>query len=239
MPPRRVLAPLAIAAPCDGRSAAARSRSSTGRPPTTGRRPSSTAPPATGSRCSTTVAAAIALLDAVGVATRLGRAIRAPATGSRKGDAIAFGAGAALLAASAAYGFKKTSECREAEADLVRRDARVHGRAWRRSRLELPRFPMIRGSRILAAVAPSVSPGRAPGPGGAGDRPRPGSSPWDGANARKMTGEHAIDAPRHQDADIYVRNSVRSPSLDRRARPCLNRSTMVPRLHIAPQRSAP
>jgi len=66
-----------------------------------------------------TVASTIGLLDAVSFAT--GSNDASTATGSRKGDAIAFGAGAALLAASAAYGYRKTSECREAEADLVRR----------------------------------------------------------------------------------------------------------------------
>lgn len=42
-------------------------------------------------------------------------------TGSRTGEAITFGVTAAVLAASAAYGFNKTSQCRDALADLVRR----------------------------------------------------------------------------------------------------------------------
>lgn len=42
-------------------------------------------------------------------------------TTSRTGEAVTFGVTAAVLAASAAYGFNKTSQCREALADLVRR----------------------------------------------------------------------------------------------------------------------
>lgn len=42
-------------------------------------------------------------------------------TASRTGEAVTFGVTAAVLAASAAYGFSKTSQCREALADLVRR----------------------------------------------------------------------------------------------------------------------
>ncbi len=63
-----------------------------------------------------TVASTIALLDAVSFTTGSTNDA-STTTGSRKGDLIAFGAGAALLATSAAYGYKKTSECRQAEAD--------------------------------------------------------------------------------------------------------------------------
>jgi hypothetical protein len=40
---------------------------------------------------------------------------------ARLATGITYGAAAALFAASAAYGFKKTSECREAQAELVAR----------------------------------------------------------------------------------------------------------------------
>ena len=62
---------------------------------------------------------ALSVVDAVVAGSSSGST--STSTGSGKGDAIAFAATAALLGASAAYGYKKTSECREAEAELVRR----------------------------------------------------------------------------------------------------------------------
>jgi hypothetical protein len=63
--------------------------------------------------------AALSVVDAVVAGT--GGDGSSTSTGSNKGDAITFAATAALLGASAAYGYKKTSECRVAEAELVRR----------------------------------------------------------------------------------------------------------------------
>jgi hypothetical protein len=68
------------------------------------------------------VGGALFLIDGVAAATGgSASGSGSTATGSTKGDVITFAAGAALLGASAAYGYKKTAECRDAEADLVRR----------------------------------------------------------------------------------------------------------------------
>lgn len=45
----------------------------------------------------------------------------ATASGAQAANVVAYGATAALLAASAAYGFSKTSRCREAQAELLAR----------------------------------------------------------------------------------------------------------------------
>ncbi|HTB60966.1 MAG TPA: hypothetical protein VLC06_24015 [Polyangia bacterium] len=66
------------------------------------------------------VAATIALLDALSWGTGVAADSNGFA-GSRTSNTIGFAAGAVLLGASAAYGFKKTSECRDAEGELVRR----------------------------------------------------------------------------------------------------------------------
>ena len=62
---------------------------------------------------------ALSAVDAVVAGT--GGGSSSSTTGSSKADAITFAASAVLLGASAAYGYKKTAECRDAEAELVRR----------------------------------------------------------------------------------------------------------------------
>ena len=125
-----------------------------------------------------TAAAAIGLIDALSFAT--GSTNDLSTTGSRKGDAIAFGAGAAVLAASAAYGFKKTSECREAQADLVRRTPVFTGAPGPFA----PQAPQVPYDPWVA------HPSRPPAAGAAGPQPPPqapaapatvpgaDSSPW-------------------------------------------------------------
>jgi hypothetical protein len=127
------------------------------------------------------VVAAGALLDAVGAGAGSSSFVNNDGTMStssaRTSVAIAYGAGAALLAASAGYGFKKTSECRDAEADLIRRT---------------PVSPVFTGGPPLMAprgpydpwvahppVAPVAPPALAP-PTTAPGAPAPApSSPWD------------------------------------------------------------
>ena len=138
-----------------------------------------------------TVAATLVLLDAVTFATESGSDGNTT-TGSRTGNAIVLGAGAALLAASAAYGYKKTSECREAEADLLRRTPVFTGAPgpfapqgpqgsrgpydpWVARPPGEPMLPMV-------PVAPGASPAVAP-PAATG--PATGSSPWDGPSTGK------------------------------------------------------
>ena len=124
-----------------------------------------------------TVGATIGLLDAVSFATNSTNDLST--TGSRKADAIAFGAGAALLAASAAYGFKKTSECREAQADLLRRTPVFTGAPG-------PFAPRVPQTPYDPWVAPPVAPPVVPqGPPAPATAPATGSSPRDGANPGK------------------------------------------------------
>jgi hypothetical protein len=60
-----------------------------------------------------------ALVDAV--AAGAGSSTFGSSVGTRRAEAITFGAEALLLGASSAYGYQKTSECRKAEAELQRR----------------------------------------------------------------------------------------------------------------------
>jgi len=128
-----------------------------------------------------TVGATIGLLDALSFATNSTNDLST--TGSRKGDAIAFGAGAALLAASAAYGFKKTSECREAQADLLRRTPVFTGAPGPFA----PRVPQTPYDPWVAppAAAPVVVPVAPQGPPAPATAPATGSSPSDGAGPGK------------------------------------------------------
>jgi hypothetical protein len=98
------------------------------------------------------------------------------ATGSGKGDLITFAASAALLGASAAYGYKKTSECRDAEAELVRRTPPTPTLAPRPYYAPpVPFDPWV----PHPAIAPAPPPG-APAPA---PPPPPGaSSVWDSKN---------------------------------------------------------
>ncbi len=121
------------------------------------------------------VVSALSLLDAVAAGTD---GSGTTATGSSKADLITFAAGAALLGASAAYGYKKTGECRDAETQLM---------------LRTPPTPTLAPSPYFAppvpydpwlphpAVAPlpTLPPPAAP-------PPSPGASPgWNGGSPAK------------------------------------------------------
>ena len=177
MPRRRVLAPLAIAVlstTFGGCSFAFVN----GPPPNHRTSPFFACTSSNGVPMLDTIAASIGLLDAASFAT--GSASNSNTTGSRTGDAIVLGAGAALLATSAAYGFKKTSECREAEEELLRRTPVT------------PQGPF--GARAPAApqgpydpwVAHPPAPTAAPQvPAAPATTPAADSSPWDGATPGK------------------------------------------------------
>ena len=125
-----------------------------------------------------TVAATIGLLDAVSFATDSGSE-GSTTTGSKMGNVIALGAGAALLAASASYGYKKTSECREAEADLVRRTPVFTGASG-------PFAPQGSQGPYDPWVAHGpFAPGAPPAPAPPVSAPATGTSPWDGASRGK------------------------------------------------------
>jgi hypothetical protein len=134
------------------------------------------------------------LIDTIGAGTASGAFANSSgntSASSRAGNAIALGAGAALLAASAGYGFKKTSECREAEDDLIRRApvAPTFTGAPRQLAPPVPYDPWVARPPV-APDSPSVvpdSPPVAPRPPAAttiapgAPAPAPSSpSPWDG-----------------------------------------------------------
>ncbi|HEY4394180.1 MAG TPA: hypothetical protein VGP64_08960 [Polyangia bacterium] len=101
-------------------------------------------------------------------------------TGSNKGDAITFAATAALLGASAAYGYKKTAECRTAEAELVRRTPPAPVLAPQPYlRPPVPYDPWLPHPAATPAPAPAAL-----GPGAASPAPPPPArgSAWDGEN---------------------------------------------------------
>jgi len=129
-----------------------------------------------------TIAATIVLLDGVSIATS-SVSDSNTTTGSRKGDAITLGAATAVLAASAAYGFKKTSECREAEADLVRRTPVFTGAPGPFA----PRAPQAPYDPWVAhpAAPPAVAPAAPQTPAAPPTVPSTRSSPWDGATPGK------------------------------------------------------
>jgi hypothetical protein len=119
-------------------------------------------------------AGALSLVDAVAAGTG---GSGSSATGSGKADLITFAAGAALLGASAAYGYKKTAECRDAEAQLV---------------LRTPPAPTLAPSPFYAPPVPydpwvphpAVAPAPTPPPSAA-PPPSPGVSPWNGGSPAK------------------------------------------------------
>jgi hypothetical protein len=127
------------------------------------------------------VGSTLALLDAVSFATSSTNDLST--TGSRRGDAIAFGVGAAVLAASAAYGYKKTSECREAQADLLRRTPVFTGAPDPFA----PRGPQVLYDPWVAhpPAAPAAAPAGPRVPASPAAAPATGSSPWDGATPAK------------------------------------------------------
>jgi hypothetical protein len=178
MPCRRLLGPLAIAALSTAFGGC--SFAFVNGPPANHRTsPFFTCTSSNGVPMLDTVAATLVLLDAVTFATESGSDGNTT-TGSRTGNAIVLGAGAALLAASAAYGHKKTSECREAEVDLVRRTPMFTGTPGPFAP-QNPYDPWVAHSAATPA-APGASPALAP-PGGV--PPATGSSPWDGASPGK------------------------------------------------------
>jgi hypothetical protein len=96
-------------------------------------------------------------------------------TGSNKGDLVTFAASAALFGASAAYGYKRTAECRDAEALLVKRT---------------PPAPMLAPTPYLPPPVPldpwvphpdviPVAPPPGPAPPVARPPPAGGKSAWD------------------------------------------------------------
>ena len=140
-----------------------------------------------------TIAATIGLLDAVGFAAGSGSDSNTT-VGSRTDTAIFLGAGAAVLAASAAYGYKKTSECREAEADLVRRTPVFTGAPspFAPRAPQAPYDPWVVHAPIPAAAAPTApqapaaaAPTAPQAPAAPATVPATGSSPWDGATPGK------------------------------------------------------
>ena len=120
------------------------------------------------------VAGALSLLDAVAAGTD---GSGSTATGSGKADLITFAVGAALLGASAAYGYKKTGECRDAETQLMLRTPPTPTLAPGYPP-PVPFDPWV----PHPAVAPVPAPG-APAPAPA---PSPGASRgWDSENPAK------------------------------------------------------
>jgi hypothetical protein len=177
MPRRKLLGPLAIAALSTAFSGCSFAFVN-GPPPDHRTSPFFTCTSGNGVPMLDTVAATLVLLDAVTFATESGSDGNTT-TGSRTGNAIVLGAGAALLAASAAYGYKKTSECREAEVDLVRRTPVFTGAPGPFAPQNPQNLydPWVAHSAATPA-APGASPPVAP-PGAV--PPATGSSPSDGS----------------------------------------------------------
>jgi hypothetical protein len=132
-----------------------------------------------------TAAATVGLLDAVAFATGSGSDSNTT-TGSRSGNAIAAGAVAAIFAASAAYGYKKTLECREAEVDLLRRTPVFTG-APGPFAPRAPQAPQAPYDPWVArpAAPPAVEPAAPQVPTAPATSPALDSSPWDGATPGK------------------------------------------------------
>jgi hypothetical protein len=131
-----------------------------------------------------TIAATIGLLDAVGFAT--GSVSDSNSSGARTGNALALGGGAAVLAASAAYGYKRTSECREAQADLSRRTPVFTGGAgpFGPRPSQGPQGPQSPPYDPWVAH-PLVAPTTPLAPSAPATGPATDSSPWDGAASSK------------------------------------------------------
>ncbi len=133
--------------------------------------------------------AAGAVIDAVGAGAGSSSFVTNNGTTSssstRASAAIAYGASAALLAVSAGYGFKKTSECRDAEADLVRRTT-VAPAFTGASRMLAPPVPYDPWVAHPPGAAPDLTPAPAapttdPGPPAtAPSSSSSSSSPWGG-----------------------------------------------------------
>jgi hypothetical protein len=119
---------------------------------------------------------ALAVVDAVLAGS--GQTTTDSSTGSRKGDVITFAATAALLGASAAYGYKKTAECRDAEAELVRRTPPTPIFVPSPYRPPVPYDPWVPHPAV-APVAPAAPPAAA---APAAAPPASRGSPWDSAN---------------------------------------------------------
>jgi hypothetical protein len=188
MPARRLLGPLAIAALSTALGGCSFAFVN-GPPPNHRTSPFFTCTSSNGVPMLDAVAATIALLDAASFATDSGSE-SSTTTGSKTGNAIVLGAGAALLAASAAYGYKKTSECREAEADLVRRTPVFTSApgpfATRGPPAAYDPWVAHPASAGAAAAAGPVAPGASPAPVPPGAKASaPGSSPWDGTSPGK------------------------------------------------------
>jgi hypothetical protein len=196
MPARRPLGPLAIAALSTALGGCSFAFVN-GPPPNHRTSPFFTCTSSNGVPMLDAVAATIALLDAASFATDSGSE-SSTTTGSKTGNAIVLGAGAALLAASAAYGYKKTSECREAEADLVRRTpvfTSAPGPFAPRGPYDpwvahpAPAAAAAAGASGAAAAPPAAgtaAPGTPPAPSPPGAKASaPGSSPWDAESPGK------------------------------------------------------
>ncbi|HVV53134.1 MAG TPA: hypothetical protein VHO06_25985 [Polyangia bacterium] len=112
-----------------------------------------------------------AVVDAIGVASDAAAFSSSPS--ARRADLVTYGAAAALFVTSAAYGFKKTSACREAKVELARR--------LPPPALALP--PPVPPDPWIAPAPPppAPSPGAAPPPAPAA--PPGGASPWEAAPA--------------------------------------------------------
>ncbi len=180
MPPRRVLAPLAVAALSTALGGCSFAFVS-GPPPNHRTSAFFTCTSSNGVPILDTIAATIGLIDVASFATSSASG-SSTTTGSRTSDALVLGAGAALLATSAAYGFKKTSECREAEADLIRRTPITQQGPFGPGTLAAPQGPQAPQAPYDPWVAPPPAAPVAPqAPVAPETVPAPGSSPWDGA----------------------------------------------------------
>ncbi len=177
MPPRRILVPLAIAALSTAFGGCSFAFVN-GPPPNHRTSAFFACTSSNGVPLLDTIAASIGLLDAVSFATSSG-SDSSTTTGSKSGNVIAAGAVTALLAASAAYGYQKTSECREAEADLLRRTPVFTGAPSPFA----PRAPQAPYDPWVArpAAPPAVAPAAPQIPKAPATSPAPDSSPWDGA----------------------------------------------------------
>jgi hypothetical protein len=174
MPPRRVLAPLAIAALSTAFGGCSFAFVN-GPPPNHRTSPFFTCTSGNGVPALDTIAAAIVVLDAVSLATD--PVVDSASSRSKTENDIILGAGAAVLAASAAYGYKKAAECREAQADLLRRTPVFTGSPSPFAP-RVPRGPQAPYDPWVAHPAPPAAPQAPVAPATA---PAGGSSPWDGA----------------------------------------------------------
>jgi hypothetical protein len=116
------------------------------------------------------LAGAVTAIDAVGAGAG-SSAFSTTGSSSTRADVAIFAGETALFAASAIYGYKKTSECRDAETDLLRRS---YGRP--------PSFGVTAPPGASPPLGPSVpyDPWVAPRPAPGGPPPAPPpASDWD------------------------------------------------------------